>query len=108
MTARHAADRGGGYSKNAGGRRVRRSLDDGPVSEVTHGPGGQPQIVPYTDAARLSAKLLKHCTAKLLKHCTAKLLKHCTLKIRQDFLYGMLTTYADPIKHDVAGQPSDL
>jgi non-heme chloroperoxidase len=47
--------------------------------------GDDDQIVPYKDAAQLSAKLLKNST----------------LKIYSGFPHGMLTTHADVINQDL-------
>ena len=47
--------------------------------------GDDDQIVPYKDAALLSAKLLRHAT----------------LKIYPGFPHGMLTTHADVINEDL-------
>jgi non-heme chloroperoxidase len=49
--------------------------------------GDDDQVVPYKDAALLSAKLLKHST----------------LKIYPGFPHGMLTTHADLINQDLLG-----
>ena len=47
--------------------------------------GDDDQVVPYKDAALLSAKLLKHAT----------------LKIYPGYPHGMLTTHADVINNDL-------